>query len=72
MRPETRSLGIAILAGMMAAAYLNSVGRVDFSFGYPHGGLVEGAAMAIIGGAGGAAVLFAFRFLRKYFERNGN
>ena len=54
---------------MMAAAYLDSAGRVDFSFGYPEGGLVEGALMALFGAAGGIGVLLIFRVLRKYFQK---
>jgi hypothetical protein len=70
MRPETRSIVIAVLAGMMAAAYLDSAGRVDLSFGFPDGGPVEGAFIALIGAAGGAAVLLSFRALRKLFKQN--
>ncbi len=65
MRPDIRSLLLAVLAGMMAAAYLDSVGRVDLSFGFPDGGPAEGAVIALIGAAGGFAVLMAFRGLRK-------
>ena len=65
MRPETRSILIAVLAGMMAAAYLHSTGRVDLSFGFPDGGLAEGAFIALIGAVGGFAVLLAFRGLKK-------
>ena len=65
MRPEIRSIIIAVLAGMMAASYLDSAGRVDLSFGFPQGGPIEGAFIALIGAAGGFAVLLAFRGLRK-------
>ena len=65
MRPEVRSILLAILAGMMAAAYLDSAGRVDLSFGFPDGGPAEGALIAVTGAAGGAAVLLVFRGLRK-------
>lgn len=65
MRPELRSVFIAVIAGMMAAAYLHSVGRVDLSFGFPHGGPVEGALIALTGAAGGFAVLLVFRVLRR-------
>ena len=65
MRPEIRSIIIAVLAGMMAASYLDSAGRVDLSFGFPEGGPIEGAFIALIGAAGGYAVLLAFRGLRK-------
>jgi len=70
MRPETRSLVLSVLTGMMAAAYLQSVGRVDLSFGFPHGGPVEGALIALVGAVGGAAVLFVFRELRKLLGSN--
>jgi hypothetical protein len=65
MRPETRSIVIAVLAGMMAAAYLESAGKVDLSFGFPDGGPAEGALIALTGAVVGAAVLLAFRGLRK-------
>ena len=65
MRPKIRSIFIAVLAGMMAAGYLDSAGRVDLSFGFPDGGLAEGALIALTGAAGGAAVLLIFRGLRK-------
>jgi hypothetical protein len=65
MRPEIRSFFIAVLAGMMAAAYLDSAGRLDLSFGFPDGGPAEGAFIALIGAAGGIAVLLTFRGLRK-------
>ncbi len=50
---------------MMAAAYLDSAGRVDLSFGFPDGGPAEGALIAVTGATGGAAVLLAFRGLRE-------
>lgn len=65
MRPEIRSIVIAVLAGMMAAAYLDSAGRLDLSFGFPDGGPAEGGFIAIIGAVGGIAVLVTFRGLRK-------
>jgi hypothetical protein len=69
MRPETRSIFIAVIAGMMAAGYLDSIGRVDFSFGFPKDGLAEGAFIALGGAVGGYAVLLAFRVLRKLLSR---
>lgn len=68
MRPEIRSIIIAVLAGMMAASYLDSAGRVDLSFGFPEGGPVEGGFIALIGATGGYAVLLAYRGLRKVFS----
>ena len=65
MRPEIRSFLIAVLAGMMAASYLDSAGKLDLSYGFPDGGLAEGALIALAGAVGGAAVLLAFWGLRK-------
>ena len=65
MRPEIRSFLIAVLAGMMAASYLDSAGKLDLSYGFPDGGLAEGAFIALTGAVGGAAVLLAFWGLRK-------
>ena len=53
----------------MAAAYLNIEGIVDLSFGFPQGGVVEGALMAITGATAGYAVLFSFRKLRDIANR---
>ncbi len=47
----------------MAAAYLDTEGIVDVSFGFPQGGVVEGALTAITGATAGYAVLFSFRKL---------
>ena len=55
---------VAATGGMMAAAYLDIEGIVDLSFGFPQGGVVEGALMAITGATAGYAVLFLFRKLR--------
>jgi hypothetical protein len=55
---------LAVVGGMMAAAYLHSQGLVDLSFGFPRGGLLEGASMAITGALAGYAVLLVFRFVR--------
>ncbi len=65
MRPEIRSILLAVLTGMMAAAYLDSTGRVDLSYGFPDGGPAEGALIALTGALGGWAVLLAFQGLRK-------
>ena len=65
MRPETRSVLIAVIAGMMASGYLDSTGKVDLGFGFPEGGFMEGASIAIIGAVGGFAILMAFRLIRK-------
>jgi hypothetical protein len=37
---------------------------VDLSFGFPKGGLAEGALMALIGGLGGYGILLVYRILR--------
>ena len=50
---------------MMAASYLDSAGKLDLSYGFPDGGLAEGALIALAGAVGGAAVLLAFRGLQK-------
>jgi hypothetical protein len=65
MRPETRSNFIAVLTGMMAAAYLDSAGKMDLSFGFPDGGPAEGAFIALIGAVAGFLALVCFRGLRK-------
>lgn len=69
MSPARRSVLVAIVGGMMAAAYLHSQGIVDLSFGFPRGGPAEGALMAITGGVTGYAVLLAFRTVRDYAAR---
>ncbi len=61
---------VAIIAGMMAAAYLHSEGVVDLSYGFPPGGLAEGALLAITGSVAGYAVLLAFRKLRDFVTRD--
>ncbi len=82
MSPEKRSLLLAVIGGMMAAAYLDIEGIVDLSFGFPQGGVVElsygfprggfaeGALMAITGAVAGYAVLLAFRKLRELVTRD--
>ena len=70
MGPRRRSAILAILGGMMAAAYLNSRGLVDLSYGFPPGGLAEGLLIAIAGAVAGYAVLLAFRKLRDFAARD--
>ncbi len=70
MSPAGRSVVLAIIGGMMAAAYLDSQGIVDLSYGLPQGGLAEGALMAITGATAGYAVLFSFRKLRDFVTRD--
>ncbi len=69
MRPPRRSVVVAVIGGMMAAAYLDSQDVVDLSFGFPRGGLVEGLLMATTGALAGFGVLLAFRLLRELAER---
>ncbi len=69
MSPAIRSVLLAVICGMMAAAFLHERGIVDLSYGFARGGLLEGALMALTGGLGGYAVLFAFRMLRKLAGR---
>ncbi|MFQ5784103.1 MAG: hypothetical protein ACE5H8_04685 [Alphaproteobacteria bacterium] len=61
---------MAMIGGMMAAAYFDSTGIVDLSYGFPSGSLVEGALMAATGSLAGYAVLSAFRKLRDLAARN--
>ena len=70
MNGAGRSVLLAIVGGMMAAAYLHSKGIVDLSHGFPRGGLTEGALIAIAGGAAGYAILLAFRKLRDFAARD--
>ncbi len=70
MSPKTRSVILAMIGGMMAAAYLDNQGIVDLSYGFPRGGFAEGALMAITGSLAGYAVLLAFRKLRDFATRN--
>ncbi len=69
MSPERRSDLVAVLGGMMAAAYLDSQGIVDLSLGFPQGGFAEGALIAITGALAGYVVLLAFRKLRDLATR---
>ena len=68
--PARRSVMVAIIGGMMAASYLDSQGIVDLSYGFPRGGLAEGALLAITGSLAGYAVLLAFRKLRDFATRD--
>ncbi len=61
---------LAVIGGMMAAAYLDVEGIVDLSFGFPQGGVVAGALMAISGAAVGCAIMLSFRKLRDLVTRN--
>ncbi len=63
---KTRSVLLAAAGGMMAAAFLHTKGVVDIGFGFPSGGFMEGAAIAIIGAAGGYAMIYVFRKLRQF------
>lgn len=69
MRPPRRSVVVAILGGMMAAAYLHTQGLADLGFGFPPGGFLEGASIAIVGALAGYAVLLVFRALRERANR---
>ena len=64
MRPPKQSVVLAVLGGMMAAAFLHGRGVADLGFGFPPGGVLEGAAMAVAGAAAGYAALLVFRLLR--------
>ena len=54
----------------MAASYLDSEGIVDLSYGFPRGGLAEGALIAITGALAGYGILLAFRKLRDFTTRD--
>ena len=69
MSPPRRSVVVAVIGGMMAAAYLQSQDVVDLSFGFPRGGFVEGVMMAMTGALAGFGVLLVFRLLRDLAER---
>ena len=70
MSPKTRSVVLAIIGGMMAAAYLDGRGVVDLGYGFERGGFAEGALMALTGAFAGYAVLLVFRILRKLADRD--
>ncbi len=54
----------------MADSYLDSEGIVDLSYGFPRGGLAEGALIAITGAVAGYGILLAFRKLRDFATRD--
>ncbi len=66
MSPKTRSVLLAMIGGMMAAAYLDGQGVVDLSYGFERGGFAEGALLALSGAIAGYAVLLVFRVLRNF------
>jgi predicted GNAT superfamily acetyltransferase len=70
MSPKTRSVILAMIGGMMAAAYLDGRGVVDLSYGFERGGFAEGALMAVTGAIAGLAVLLVFRVLRNFTSRD--
>ncbi len=69
MSPPIRSVLLAIVCGMMAAALAHERGMVDLGYGFPRGGFLEGALMALTGGLAGYAVLLVFRKLRALASR---
>ena len=69
MSPAIRSVLLAVVFGMMAAAFLHERGVVDLSYGFPSGGILEGALMALTGGVAGYAILLGFRILRGLVNR---
>ncbi len=71
MSPGIRSVMLAIICGMMAAAFLHDRGFVDLGFGFSQGGMEEGALMALIGGLGGYGILLLFRTIRRFAKRAG-
>ncbi len=70
MSPETRSVILSMIGGMMATAYLDGRGVVDLSYGFERGGFAEGALMALTGAIAGYAVLLVFRILQKFATRD--
>jgi hypothetical protein len=62
---KLRSLLLAMLGGMMASSLLHARKVVDLGFGFAPGSFGEGAAIAIVGAAAGAAVLLLFRMLSR-------
>jgi len=70
MSPALRSVLLAVVFGMMAAAFLHERGVVDLSYGFPRGGALEGALMALTGGLAGYAILLVFRVLRGLTRRS--
>ncbi len=69
MNPAIRSVLLAVVFGMMAAAFLHERSVVDLSYGFPSGGILEGALMALTGGVAGYAILLGFRILRGLVNR---
>lgn len=69
MSPAIRSVLLAVVFGMMAAAFLHERGVVDLSYGFPSGGILEGVLMALTGGVAGYAILLGFRILRGLVNR---
>ncbi len=70
LSPARRSVVLSMIGGMMAASYLDGEGIVDLSYGFPRGGLAEGALIAITGDVAGYVVLLAFRKLRDFATRD--
>lgn len=70
MSSKIRSVLFAMIGGMMAAALLHNEGTLDLGFGFPRGGLIEGALVAIAGSLAGCAFLLAYRKLRNLAGRN--
>ncbi len=66
MSPKTRCVILAMMGGMMAAAYLDGRGVVDLSYGFERGGFAEGALTALTGAIAGLAVPLVFRVLRNF------
>ncbi len=69
MSPARRSGVLSVIGGMMAASYLDSEDIVDLSYGFPPGGLAEGALIAVTGAVAGYVVLLVFRKLRDFATR---
>ncbi len=69
MSRPSQPLILAVLGGMMAVAFLHTRGIIDIGFGFPKGGIAEGAIMAAVGGLFGYAVLFLFRLVRNTVRR---
>lgn len=70
MISKYRSVLFAMVGGMMAAALLHNEGSLDLGLGFPRGGMIEGALVAIAGSLVGLAFLFAFRKLRNLAGRD--
>ncbi len=70
MAPARRSVLLAVVCGMMAAAFLHERGVVELGFGFARGGIGEGAAMAATGAVAGYAILMTFRKLRDLTGRD--